>query len=458
MRHAFSLLAAAVLAAFVAQGAAAQEAWDAADELLVLRGPLVPEAATEEDETGRVERVLPVDSDPLDETTTGSLPRRTAAPETDPYAPLGIRSGGFILYPSLSVTAGTTTNATGTAGGAGSAYARVSPELEVRSDWAEHEATLALRGSYQVFFDGMTDDRPTAAIEATGRRDLGDGWSIAVEDGYGFETQAISDADFPAGVDSPPGVHDLRTSIALNHGGGRALVELESSLHRTIYEDGTSGGSVVDQGDRTNNVFGGRLRLGYEVGASVTPFVEAELRRRVYDRTVDNDGLMRSAFVQAYRAGLVFDRAPVLTGEAALGYARADFDDATLAALSNFTVDGSLAWSPREPVTVLLNGTTELRPSADPASSGAVAHQASVDVSYAWRRNVAIAATAGIRHERFQGTGQIDTLTSAGARLTWKANRWLWLTAGYEHERLDSTAAGRSYRSEAVMIELKALR
>ena len=36
------------------------------------------------------------------------------------------------------------------------------------------------------------------------------------------------------------------------------------SANRTVYEDTTSLGVPVDQGDRINTVFGGRLRLGYE--------------------------------------------------------------------------------------------------------------------------------------------------------------------------------------------------
>lgn len=463
MRPAPFLLAAAILVVS-SFGALAQGPLDEVDDLFVLRGSQIPDGLTTadgEEETdatsSRVVRQEPVETaDPLDDTTTASL-RRTTAPDSDPYAALGIRAGGFILYPSLTVTTGYTSNAAGAAGGSGSAYATLAKEVDVRSDWAENEATLALRGSYETFFDGTTPGQPTAAVEATGRIDGDDDWSVALAGGYTFETQAVSDPDFPAGVDRPPGVHGLAASAALN-GDGRTVVQLQGKIDRTIYENGTSGGSVVDQSDRTNTVVAGRLRLGYQVSESLAPFVEGELSRSIYDRAVDNDGRMRSGFARAFRAGVMLDRAPVLTGEIAVGYLSADFDDPALAQLAAFIVDGSLVWSPSELTTVTFSAATSLNASTDPASSGSVVHNGSVDLAYAWRRNVTFDGTVAVRHERFQGTEQIDTKYRAGVAATWKANRWLHLTSGYEHEWLVSTVAGRGYQSDAVRIELRAQR
>src|SRR5690606_16719061 len=136
--------------------------------------------------------------------------RRAAAPEADAYAPLGIRAGGFILYPSLTVGAGYTSNAAGVAGAGGSGTGTVAPELLLESDWARHAVTLRLRGVYEKFFDDTVSDNPTATVDATGRLDLADGWAVNLAAGYGFREQALSDPDFPSGADRPPGVHELR--------------------------------------------------------------------------------------------------------------------------------------------------------------------------------------------------------------------------------------------------------
>ncbi len=450
------LLSAAVVVASAGAVCAQTLLDDTADGLFVLRGTLSPET---EADAGPVIRQQPLASaNPIDDTTTGSVPRRAPAPDDDPYAALGVRAGGFIVYPSVTVAAGFTSNAAGAAGGAGSATATVSPEIAIRSDWAENEANLTLGGSYETFFDGVTAGKPTAAVDANGRIDLQDGWAVALAGGYAFETQSISDPNFPAGVDRPPGVHDLTGSLGLERDSGPAVVQLEGLVDRTIYENGASGGLVVPQGDRTNTVFGGRVRVGYQTGASLVPFVEAELRRRAYDQTIDDNGLMRSGFLQAYRAGVMIDRAPVLSGELAVGYLSASFDDPALAALAALVIDGSLVWSPSALTSVTVDAATSIDPSTDPVSSGSIVHDASLNFAYDWRRNVTLNGTASLRHERFQGTGQVDTNYKAGFAATWKASRSFYLTGRYEHEWLVSTLAGRGFHSDAVLVELRAQR
>ena len=166
MRLALLSMLATVFVAVWSVGASGQEAFEWGwDTPLVLSAQAPADGAVAADAT----------ADFLDDTTTSAVGRRTIAPQDDPYAALGIRAGGFVLFPSLTVTAGHTSNAAESSGGSGSAYVTVTPELAIRSDWAEHEATLTLRGSYERFFDGTTADKPTAMVAATGRIDLDDG-------------------------------------------------------------------------------------------------------------------------------------------------------------------------------------------------------------------------------------------------------------------------------------------
>jgi hypothetical protein len=414
--------------------------------------PLGDDAAT-----GRAEREPPLPGvAPTDDLTTASLPP-VWRPTADPYEPLGIRAGSFVLYPSLTTTLGQTSNAVGAAGGAAGTFVILSPELSLRSDWARHEATLDLSGSFEHFPNGAADDRPKFEARATGRIDAGDMWTVPLSADYAFTTQAISDPDFPAGVDFPPGVHGLKGSIGVDRT-GPAVIQAEAKVNRTIYENGTSGGLVVDQGDRTNTVFGARLRLGYAVTPSLAPFVEGELARREFDRTVDSDGLRRSGDLLFLRAGIAVDRGPILTGGLAVGFGIATFDDPALAAIRAFVVDGNVMWSPTALTTVTFDAATAFNPSTDLASAGSAVYDASAALAYAWRTNVSLQAKLAARHERFQGTGDVDTDATARLAATWKLNRMLWLTGAYEHEWLTSTAPGRAFQADAVRVELKAQR
>lgn len=375
--------------------------------------------------------------------------------DEDPYAPLGIRAGGLLLFPALTATLGYTSNADAAPDGAGAAFGVLMPELLIRSDWARHEATVRVDGSYEQYFDGSTGS-PSGSAEATARIDLADGWASDLAAGYTYAQQSTSDPDFPAGADNSPGVHRLIASLGLSgRVGGRGVFAVEGDVERGIYENAIVGGVPVDEGDRNNTAFTARLRAGYEATPSLTPFVEGEISRRLYDRVLDDDGLARSSVGHAWRVGVAFGDEPFLSGEVAVGYAEEAFDDPALAALRTLTVEGSLVWAPTTLTTVTINGATSLQPAADPASSGSIVHDGSVDLAYAWRRNVTLTGTAGARREAQQGTGLVDSAYSAGFSATWKMNRTHHFTAGYLHEWQESTDPTRTYQSDAVRVELR---
>jgi len=73
--------------------------------------------------------------------------RRPLPPNTDPYEPLGVRAGEFLLRPSIELGYGIDSNPNRTPGGPRSNFFQVLPELLVRSQWSRHELGATLRGS-----------------------------------------------------------------------------------------------------------------------------------------------------------------------------------------------------------------------------------------------------------------------------------------------------------------------
>lgn len=398
-------------------------------------------------------------SQAVDETTTASVSPPVVAAKDDPYEALGIRAGGFVLYPSLTITGGYTTNAAAGAGGGPAVLGILAPELFIQSDWERHEVTLDFKGSYTHFSDGVTPDDPRASVDATATIDLPYDWSVDLAAGAAYKTDDIEDPAFPAGADTLPPVVDLTSSAALNGTfGARGTFTIEGIADRTTYQNATSGGVIVDQSDRNNSVFGARLRVGYEATPVLTPFIEGEVDRRIYDQTVDHNGLQRGSVETSGRVGVAFDRGPLVTGEVSVGTTSETFDDPTLSAIQALTFDGNLVWSPTKLTTVTFDGSTTLNPSVDPASSGSVVHDGSVEVAYAWRDNVTLKAKGEVSSETFQGVGQTDNTYDATLSATWKLNRTFQLTGSYVHEWLDSTDPTTNYQSDTVQLELRAQR
>jgi hypothetical protein len=394
-----------------------------------------------------------IPADGVDTTTTASTRPAPAKEDVDPYEALGIRLGGFILYPTLTVTGGYTSNAAASAGGTGSTFGTVEPELKLQSDWDRHEFTLTAKGAYEKFFDGAAADQPSASVDATGRIDFADGWTADLGAGAAYDL-----GDIPSGADTAPGITETNASAALNGTLGRASFTLEGTADRSVYGDAALAGVAIDQSDRNNTVFGARLRLGYEATPVLSPFVEGEIDRRAYDQQYDTSSLQRSSTATAFRGGVSFDHGPLLTGEIGVGTRQEVYDDPSLASIQAFTVDGNLVWSPTELTTVTFDASTTINPNTDPSSSGSVKREASVEVAYAWRDNVTFTGTGSVTNEQFQGTGEDDNTYDLGLAATWKLNRALWLTATYEHEWYVSSDPTANYNSDTVKLSLKAQR
>src|SRR5215204_3353131 len=72
-------------------------------------------------------------------------------PELDPYAPLGIRAGSFILRPAIDITGGYDSNPARNSRPEGSPFYVIAPELQAKSDWERHELRARIRGSYEGY-------------------------------------------------------------------------------------------------------------------------------------------------------------------------------------------------------------------------------------------------------------------------------------------------------------------
>ena len=362
----------------------------------------------------------------------------------DPYAPNGFRMGSFLVYPAVDFGTGYTTNATESSGGKPSMFGIVAPAVVFRSDWSRNEVMLALRGSYEAFANDAAANNPSAEVEAASRLDIGERSNATLHFLYTFSQEDLSSPDTPQGAAKPPHTHEIGATAAFNQALGPGSVKLEAFTDTTLHESKTS---------RDNTIYGTRLRVGYALTPGLIPFVQGELAQRTYPE-VKAGSLDRASNDHSVAVGVAFDRSPVSQGEIAIGYADEVFDQSGLATLAALTVDASLVWSPTELTTVTAGFTTNLDPTTDKGSSGAVVYDGSLDFAYAYRRNATLDATLDANYKGWQGIGRIDWTYKAGLATTWRINRNITLKAGYLASWLDSTDKSRNYVAQSIRFDL----
>src|SRR5471030_574729 len=92
----------------------------------------------------------------------------------DPYAPLGVHAGAFILFPAVELIGGYDTNPGHVPGGDAAALYTIAPELLAQSNWSRHELKADLRGSYTGYSPDQspTLSRPNFNGKIDGRVDV----------------------------------------------------------------------------------------------------------------------------------------------------------------------------------------------------------------------------------------------------------------------------------------------
>ncbi|MCF3638467.1 outer membrane beta-barrel protein [Rhizobium sp. TRM95111] len=360
---------------------------------------------------------------------------RPALPD-NPYEPLGIRLGSFLLKPSTTQGLGYERTTTGDSSESRS-FSTTTLKGTLQSDWSRHQLTVDGEGTYERNISGEGQTEPRVNINADLRLDLADDMIGNVTAGYTFEREDSTDPNAVSNASVQSDVHTFTAGARLERDFGaiRGTVALDGT--REIYGDAElSDGSSLSLSDRDR--MEGRLtaRVGYELSPALIPFLESYVGRSVYDEERDSAGYARSSDSYGLRLGAAVDLGEKLSGELGVGYERAKFDDSRLKELDTVTVDGSLNWSPQRGTDVTLGLTTSIEPSTTAGQSGYVSYGTNARIAHMLRDNL-VASLRGTYERRDFKTSAIDdqNVYLVGTGLEWSINRTLAMTGDLSYER-----------------------
>ena len=384
-----------------------------------------------------------------------AMEAQRAETEDEPYAAPGIRVGSFILRPTLEQGIEWTSNAQSTASGSSDFLSRTSLGLEAASDWSRHSAALSLNGTYRTSITGSGFSEFTGSAAADVGLDVGNDYRINAGAGYSRGPEEATSPSVISGTLSRPLRQTLTGSLGVEKHSGLLRAALTGNVERSTYGVATlSTGGSVSQADRNNTLYSATLRGGYEISPALVPFVEVEYGRRLYDQRLDAGGFARSANRYGARAGVEFDMGEKLDGELSAGWITEKLDDTRLAAISAFSLDADINWSPIRGTIVNLNAGTDIEGSTTAGSSGSVLYDASLSVTRELRANLTATALIGAGWRRYAASSDRDTTLNGELSLTWWMNRYAGIRGRASHERVSSNVAGRNSQTTTVYLGL----
>jgi hypothetical protein len=376
----------------------------------------------------------------------------------DPYAPLGVRAGAFILFPAIELIGGYDTNPAHVPGGQHALLYTAVPELKVLSDWSRHELKADLRGSYTGYHPDATPtlSRPNVNGKVDGRIDVTRDTRIDLGGRVLVSTDNPGSPNLQAGLARLPVFTTVGGSAGIGQRFSRFDVELKGDAEHTVYQNSTlTDGSTASNDDRNYNQYGSALRGGYELFPGVKPFVEAGTDTRVHDLNADFSGYQRNSKGVTGRVGSTFELTRVLTGEISAGYTRRTYEDPRLEQIKGLIGDASLIWTANALTTVKFSGKSSVGESTIPGVSGALYRDVGLQVDHSFRRWLIGSIKLGFGLDDYVGLAREDKRYSAGVGLTYKLNHSVQLTGEFRQDWLKSNVTGVDYTASVFLLGVR---
>ncbi|WP_425997100.1 outer membrane beta-barrel protein [Caulobacter sp. DWR1-3-2b1] len=375
------------------------------------------------------------------------------------YEAIGVKAGGFTLYPRVTVEAVHDDNVYAVATGEQSDVIwRVKPELAARSNWSRHALGAFASASINRYADFDTENTEEYTLGLNGRLDVERGSYVSASAQWQALTEprtAIT-AGTPAGATAKPVEYYLWSG---NLTGVKEFnrLRLTGKLDTKKFDYDDQGSLSFNQNtrDRDEFYYGGKAE--YAVSPDTAVFASLVGNTKEYD--VDTLGRAAAPGVPAiaplrardsdgYAAtvGANFDLSQAIRGEVEAGYMSQSYDNYA-ADIDGFSARGRVEWFPTELTTLNVAGSRSIEESTARGSQGYLANSVSAGIDHELLRNVLLAANASYGKDKYEGIDRDDKRTGFNASAAYLLNRnvGLFLTYTYLKQESSGTAKGSSF-------------
>lgn len=387
----------------------------------------------------------------VDPATDDRRPARLA--RFEPYDPIGIRIGSFVLFPEIEAGGLWTDNVLSSPDARSDIAAEIRSTTRLVSNWSRH--ALELKGTTYDSFqrDFPSEDDRDWSVEARGRLDITRRTNLQAIAGHDYSQEDRSAIDANQ-VGQRANVTVDRAELALNHRFNRLSVQLRGAVSDVTYSD-TNGMSNADRDTLETRE---TVRAAWEFKPTFSLFAEQEWNQREKGG-VPADGIPRDSDGTRTRVGIDFGATgAVLRGTISIGYGRQVPDAPSLAPVDAFLFDANLAWRPTEITSLLLTAQSDIYDTTTVDSGGVVGHTAGLELRHAFRRYLIASAGIAYTHYDYDATPYTESQWLTFAGLEYYASPELVLFTRYEHLDFDSGDLDGDYQRDEVRMGVRVRR
>lgn len=368
--------------------------------------------------------------------------------EADPFAHLGWRLGGFVLFQEFELAPAWNSNVLLSRDADSDWRADFMSETRLVSDWTNHALELRMlhNRSYYRELTGENDAEQT--YELRGRIDITRRTNIEVRGAHEIRQESRNSVDAAGTVSTPRSdVVTNRANVTLNQRFNRLSLQLRGGHADTAYE---ADGNASDRDFTTRTL---AARAQWEFRPTFSVFGEFEHDRRRHDAVAGSDGRSRSSDGERYRAGVALGQTgEYLRGEASIGYGIQRPDDATLPDVDAFLIDANVAWRITPLTSVLFSARTDFGETTLTGSSNTVERRIGGAIRHAFTYRLIGEAGVSYGTQDYRGATLSENDVTVDASAEYSFNRHAALFTRLQHVRFRSSNTARDYNASTVMI------
>ncbi|MBL8544358.1 MAG: outer membrane beta-barrel protein [Hyphomonadaceae bacterium] len=382
--------------------------------------------------------------------------RGRARPE---YDAVGVRLGGFMAFPELTVAGEYNDNvfATETNTQEDTIW-HVTPQLDVNSLWSTHALNFHLEAPSR-FYSQLDDNNTTDVIGTVdGRLDVYRDFYLHGGLQYGDMTEPLSSTPTNLPLAEPVEYTNAGANLGFVRAFNRLRLSGQARYSKFDFEDGLLFNlTPVEQDDRDRSVLEYGLRADYAISPMTALFVALGANERNYrldppDTIVNRDSSGYEALV-----GADFDISRLVRGQVGIGYLSQDYDDPSVGETSGLAVRSRVEWFPDELVTVTFSAAREVADAGAFGASSYVANNASFAIDYEWRRNIIFGVSFDYSLDDYSGIDREDRRWDGVLKADYLVNRGVavFFEAGHYEQSSDGAQFGREYDINRAVIGVK---
>jgi len=382
--------------------------------------------------------------------------RRTRRIATlEPFDPVGIRAGSFVLFPEVELGLSAFSNVFRSPAARSDTSFDVRPSARLVSNWRVHALEFRTTGTLSYFNEFDSENEQGYLIEARGRLDITRRTNLqaSLSREVAQESRSAIDA---SSVGDRADVTTDRATAAFRHRFNRLAIELRGSVTDNQFGDVSVGPVTISNSDRDYTQTEEAIRATWELKPTLFLFSELALNQREYERASQTDGIRRDSTGERYRVGLSFgSTGRILRGEISLGWGIQRPDDPRLEDISGLLVDSNVAWRVSELTSLVFSARTDVSETTTTGSGGVLTRQAGIEARHAFRRQLIGSAGLSYTDQDFAGVAIDESEWRATLGVEYFLNREAVLFGRYAHTVFNSTQPATDYTSDELRVGIR---